>query len=98
MLAVEWCPTPNCYHHVEQYNALNQRNDAFVDAVVLVRDMIRPIAEGKIRRGCRVSQYDAEPGDRKITLKDARPIAQRAIDRLNEAINKFTEHVMSHER
>lgn len=93
LVAAEWCSRPDCYSRIQAYDSIDHEGGEFTDAVVKARDMLTPIASGVITRGCRVSQYDQEPGQRKTTLKDARPIAQRVIERLNAAVNKFNERV-----
>lgn len=93
VIEAEWCPVQDCYQRIQLRNHIDSEKGSFVDEVVRVRDLIYPIAEGKIKRGRRISQYDLEEGLRATTMKDARPIAKRAIDRLNAAINKFTEGI-----
>jgi hypothetical protein len=93
LIAAEWCSRPDCYSRIRAHNQIDHEGGDFTDAVVKARDLLVPIASGVITRGCRVSQYDAEAGERKTTLKDARPIAQRVIDRLNAAVNKFNERI-----
>lgn len=93
VIDAEWCPTPECYQHCESHSHIDHRNGDFVDTVVRVRDWLVPIATGEIERGRPISTYDAAPGNRKTTIKDAKPIAKRAIDRLNLAVNKFTEGI-----
>lgn len=92
-LAAEWCPTPDCHQRVKCWNVYGRERGEFTDEVVRVRDLLGPIADGQIKRGCRVSQYDAEPGLRKTTLKDAREIAKRCVARINTAVNKFNEEI-----
>jgi hypothetical protein len=85
-----WCPRPDCFKRVTVYNYIDESRSNFVDEVMRVRDLIRPIADGLIGRSRRVSTYDDKPGMRKTTIKDSRGIATRAIERLNKAINNFT--------
>lgn len=92
-VAVEWCDRIDCYKSVELYNHHDRRKGEFVDRMLRVRDSLRPISDGEIERGCRVSQYDQVPGKRKTKLKDAKEICAKAIERMNIAINEWTEHI-----
>lgn len=70
---------------------LMQRDDAFIHEVLMARGKLEEIASGQTDRGRRVSQYDMEAGKRPLKPVEARALAQRTIERLNVAINKFQD-------
>ena len=93
VIEAEYCPRPDCYQRIKLRNYNDHREGLFVDEVVRFRDAVRPIADGIVKRGCRVSQYDLEAGTRRATIKDAQSICKIWIDRINKAVNKFTEDI-----
>lgn len=74
------CPNESC--ESERYE--------FAMALVRIRELLEPIATGRIKRGKRASQYDLEVGTRKTTMKDASAIARLAQERINIAANKYS--------
>lgn len=92
-LQAQWCPTPNCFRQVKDWNSIDRPLSEFIDEVLKFRDKIYPIANGVMERKKNVSQYDISRGERPVKLKDAREICKGAIERLNVAINKAIESV-----
>lgn len=93
VIEAEYCPRPSCYQRIKLRNYYDHSRGEFVDEVVRFRDAVQPIADGMVTRGCRVSQYDLEPGKRKATIKDAQHICKAWVERINKAVNKFTEDI-----
>lgn len=70
---------------------LRQRAWEFECEVLHALEKLRMIASGEIKRGRRVSTYDAEEGNRPMRMADARAIAKLEAERLNAAVNKFRD-------
>lgn len=65
-------------------------------AMLVVRDRLKPIVDGDITRGhCPAGTTEAcggTPGKRKLKLKDAREIARHAIAYIDRAVNRFLDN------
>ncbi len=70
---------------------LRQREWTFQSEVMKALTALREIASGEIERGRSRSRYDMEPGKRRMTVVDARKIAETASQRLNTAVVTFQD-------
>lgn len=92
-LNIAWCNKCS-YKTVAFHNHIDNESDVFVHAMIQVRDRLEQIASWTTKRGCAVKgkSWSLNPGMRKLKTAEAKAVAQRNIDQINVAINRFTNY------